>query len=154
MVILGREINRQVHLTGQIYQSYLLRYNYSTVDWTAANTTLTLTPASGKRLLISRIGFVAYNPASDFSQTIKIEFYNGSSWTTLHEAVGFAPLILVADRIDSFKIGSFDMISIHWHFSNAIMLNSSSSERLRFTCSANLTGSDKFYAGATGIEIN
>jgi len=139
-------------LHGEINKNYLVRYNYTTVDWTSAATTLTIEPSTGKKMLITRISFIAYNPASDFTQIIKIEMYKDSAWIELHEATGFAPLMIAADRIDDFKIGNYDMVSIHWHFKNAIKLIPG--EKLRFTCSDVITGSDKFYAGAAAIEYN
>lgn len=143
---------KQSYLYGEVNKNYIVRYNYATVDWVSATTTLTIEPPTGKKILITRIGFVAYNPATDFTQTLKIELYKDSAWVELHEATGFAPLIIAANRIESFKIGNYDMVSIHWHFKNAIRLIPG--EIIRFTCSDVITGSDKFYAGATVVEYS
>lgn len=143
---------QQSYLDGEINKNYLVRYNYTTVDWVSAATTLNIEPNSGKKMLVTRVSFIAYNPASDFAQTIKIELYKDSAWIELHEATGFAPLLVAADRIDNFKIGNYDMISVHWHFKNAVKLIPG--EKIRFTCSGVITGSDKFYAGATAIEYS
>lgn len=147
-------IHSQSYLNSQVEKTYLLKYTHTTVDWCSATTTLEVEPNGGKNLLVSRTGFVTYNPAADFTQTVKVEYYNGSTWTTLVEAVGFAALIIGSSRIDTFKIGSYDMIHISTLHRNSLQLHSSTSEKLRFTTSALITGTDKFYAGCSVIEYN
>lgn len=144
-------IESQRHPTSHIERDVLLRYNYTTVDWVVANTTLEVEPTDAN-LLITRTGFVTYNPADDFTQTVKIEFYDSSSWTTLLTAVGYAPLIINSSRIDSFKIGANDMIHISTLHRNGIALYKGSGRKLRFTTSGVINGTDKFYAGCVAVK--
>ena len=147
-------IHSQSFLNSQVDKSYLLKYTHTTVDWCAAATALEVEPNSDKNLLVSRTCFVTYNPASDFTQTIKVEYYNGTTWTTLVEAIGYAPLILGSSRIDSFKIGSNDIILISVLHRNSMVLHSATNEKFRFSTSALINGTDKFYAGCSVIEYN
>ena len=103
-------------------------------------------------MLITRIGFAAYNPAADFTQTVKVEFYDGSNWITLISAVGYAPLMISSSRIDSFKIGANDMIHISSLYRNGISLYKGSGKKFRFTVSGTITGVDNFYAGCNVIK--
>lgn len=144
-------IESQTHLVGQIEKESLLRYNYTSVDWVAAATTLEIEPTN-ENMLITRVSFVTYNPAADFTQTVKVEYYDGTSWIPLISAVGYAPLIINSSRIDSFKIGSDDMILISSLFRNGILLYKSSGKKMRFTVSGTITGADKFYAGCNVIK--
>lgn len=145
-------IHSQSFLNSQVYKSYLLRYTHTTVDWCSAATTLEVEPTTNKNLLITRIGFVTYNPATDFTQTVKVEYYNGSTWTTLIEAIGYAPLVIGSSRIDSFKIGNYDLIHVSMLHRNSMELHSAGSEKIRFSVSDVISGADKFYAGCNVIE--
>ena len=142
----------QDHLESQMNIDHLIRYTHTSVDWCVAATNLDVVPASGKTLLISRIGLVTYNPAADFTATIKIQFYDGTEWLDLLTAIGYAPLILTSSRIDTFKIGGSDMVHITAHMRNSMRLRDAESEKLRFTTSDLINGTDKFYCGCAAIE--
>lgn len=146
------DLDMQSHLVSDINLTYMHRGNYISPNWCSDATALTIQPNSGKKLLVTRLSFVTYNPAADFTKTIKIEHYNGSTTNNILEATGYAPLLLTANRIDSFKIGTDDIILISWVFRNSIRLESNIGEYIKFTTSGLIDNTDKFYAGTAGIE--
>lgn len=132
---------------------FLQRTMYSTVDWCAATTALTITPPDDKKFLITRIGIAAYNPAADFGATLTAKKYSDETPYTFIEADGYAPLINTCDDIKDFKIGANDMIVVKWRFRNGILLDSARKEYAEFTTSALITGTDQFYVGVSIIEF-
>lgn len=142
----------KIHLNSQVNINFL-KYTYTTVDWCVAATVLEVAPAADKKMLVTQIGYVTYNPATDFPQTVTVSIYDGDNWTDLISATGYAPLILGADGIDEFKIGANDIVHIRRKHRNSLLLRGVKGEKLRFSTSAKITGTDKFYAGCTVIEF-
>lgn len=133
------------YLEGEREKTYTPCHTGS-VDWTAAGTDVLLEPPIGENWLVTRLGFTAYNTVADFTQTIKMEKYEGSNWITVLEADCFAKLMCVATRVDKFTLAGVDVVAILWHFRNGIEIVGSAGEKLKIYPSANITGSTKFYS--------
>lgn len=145
------DLDKQSYLFSDINISSMHRHNLTTPNWCSDTTSLTIQPDAGKKILITRVSFVTYNAATDFTKTIKLEHYDGTIVHEIISAVGYTPLLVSASRIDSFKIGTDDVVLISWLFRNSIRLNNAN-EYLKFSTSAAIDGTDKFYGGISGVE--
>jgi hypothetical protein len=128
-------------------------YHKTSVDWGGATTAVLLQPSASTSYLVSRIGFTSMDPAVDFAQTIKMDYYDGANWETRFLANNYASLANVADRVDSWKAGTKDMITFFWHYRNGIILRGTRGEQLKIYPSALITGCDYFYCGVRYFEF-
>lgn len=140
------------YLVGECDKHYSA-YHKTSVDWVSATTAVLLQPSASTSYLISRIGFTSMDPAVDFTQTIKMDFYDGTDWETRFLANNYASLANVADQVDSWKAGTKDMISFLWHYRNGIMLRGTLGEQMKIHPSAKITGCDHFYCGVRYFEF-
>ena len=70
------------YLEGEREKTYT-PYHIASVDWAVATTELLLEPPIGENWLITRLGFTTFDTKADFTQTIKMEKYDGSDWITI-----------------------------------------------------------------------
>lgn len=131
---------------------YYSAHHVSSVDWASATTAIELDPGSELNYLISRVGFTVYDASDDFAQDIKMDFYDGENWETRFLANNYATLANVADRIDTFKIGTKDMVSYLWHYRNGIALYGSRGENMKIYPSANIVNCDHFHCSVRYLK--
>lgn len=124
---------------------YFSAYHASSKNFASDTTPLLLEPDDGVTYLVTRVGFTVYDPASDFTQEIKLDYNDGNVWETRFLADNYASLSNVADRVDSFKIGTVEMVAFLWHYRNSIKLIGSKNEAMKIYPSAVISNCDKFY---------
>lgn len=132
---------------------YYSAHHVSSVDWANATTAMEIDPGSDFNCLITRVGFTVYDAADDFTQTLKMDFFDGEDWETLWLADNYASLANVADRTDAYKIGTKDLVTYMWHYRNGIKIHGSLGEKLKIYPSANIANCDHFYCGLRCLKF-
>jgi hypothetical protein len=140
------------HLLFGERDQYYSAIHISSVDWAGAATAIELDPGDCN-YLITRIGFTVYDAADDFTQTLKMDFFNGKDWETRWLADNYASLANVADRTDTYKIGAKDIVTYMWHYRNGVMLIGSRGEKMKIYPSANIVNCDRFYCGLRYLKF-
>lgn len=136
----------------QLSKKQVIRYIYTTDDWCSKKSSLNIFPNANKALVVINISFVSWNPKADFTQNIKVRFYDGNKWTNIIKATGYSPLILNSDKVYSFNVGKLKILYISMIYYSSMLIRSSENEKLRFVVSDLITGADKFYAGCVVIQ--